>query len=116
PSGILMTSTIAALKKEFRVNDIGEICWLLGMKVTMTTDRITLSQASYCDTILKRFGYENCRTVDTPMDCNEKFYAPDPADVIPHVNLYQQLIGSFQYLVKATRPDLAFSVNFLARF
>jgi len=57
---------------------------------------------------------ENANPVSTPLDPNVKLESnPDAAEPI-RSNTYASLIGSLQYLVTATRPDIAYAVNRLA--
>ena len=51
---------------------MGPIKWFLGMAVTQdwACHTITLSQATYIDTVLQRFNMEDSYTVSTPLDPN----------------------------------------------
>ena len=47
-----MTSTKQLLKKEFEVTDMGDLYWLLGMKIEYLEDGIAVSQTAYIYKIL----------------------------------------------------------------
>ena len=58
------------LQDHFEITDLGELNWLLGLKVEhdRLTCTITLSQAAYVNTILEQFNLTAAKSVQTPMD------------------------------------------------
>jgi hypothetical protein len=86
------------------------------MKISMTEREISLSQEQYIDTIFKRFGLSDCRSVLTPIDPKNQLARANDSDPVYKQNLYQQMIGSHMYLVTYTCLDLAFPVSFLSQF
>ena len=78
---------------------------------------LSLSQAVYIQSVLRRFGMAECKPAITPMI--ENFYSgyegcEDKSTV--NTQLYQQMIGSLLYLALRTRPDILVPVLILARF
>jgi len=67
-TGELKEHTINVLKTEFKVNDMGELNWLLGIQITFTNDGITLSQTTFIDKILNRCWMQDCKPVLTPIN------------------------------------------------
>jgi hypothetical protein len=59
-TGELKEQTINILKTEFKVNNMGELNWLLGIQITFTEDGITLSQTTFINKILNRFSMQDC--------------------------------------------------------
>jgi hypothetical protein len=114
--GDLTENLITALKTEFEDKDLGEIHWLLAINIDLTDDGITLSQQTYIDKILERFGMQDCHSVSTPLDPNHQLRSGTPEEVISDVALYQQIIGSLMHAVTGTRPDLAYAVTHLSQF
>jgi len=114
-TGELKEQTIDVLKTEFKVNDMGEFNWLLGIQITFTDDGITLSQTTFIDKILNRFSMQNCKPVSTPIDSNHQLKAFNDEDERTDATAYQQIIGSLMYLVTGTRPDLAYTITHLSR-
>ena len=112
----LMTKAIQLLKSEFKVNDMGDLHWLLGLQIEFTETAITLSQAAYADKILARFGMESCNPVSSPMDVNCHLQARTDDEPKADATSYQQMIGSLMYLVTGTRPDLAYTVTHLSQY
>ena len=111
-----LTAVIKDLKMAFEISDHGKGSFLLGLHITYTTERIALTQELYIGTILSRFGMENSNTVSTPLPKGiilTKGIMEQPKD---QVTTYQSMIGSLMYLVTGTRPDLAYTMSFLAQF
>ena len=115
-SGQLMDAVIALLKSEFKVNDMGELHWLLGIQIDFTATGICLSQTTFIDKILDRFSMRDCNPVITPLDPNQRLIAASDNDTRADATQYQQIIGSLMYLVTGTRPDLAYTITHLSQF
>ena len=103
------------LKENFTVYEKGEVSYFLGLKVerNRTKREIYLSQESYIQSVLERFNLAECYPVASPMEPGvhlEK--ASQPVPDLP----YRELLGSLQYLVNATRPDICYAASYLARF
>jgi hypothetical protein len=69
------------------------------------------------------FNMSNCNLVDSPLQVRNSdpqldIYRPIDEDEEPLTAdcPYLSAIGSLLYLANTIRPDIAFSVNFLARF
>ena len=104
------------LNATFDLTDLGEPSRIVGIKITIHDDSITISQPLYIDSILRKHGMENVNPVATPLDPNTKL-APNPENREPNrSNDYASLLGSLQYLAIATRPDIAYAVNRLAAY
>src|SRR5258705_9460165 len=66
PKGQLMDSVKDLLKQEFQVTDMGDLHWLLGIRIEYHESNIALSQTSYIDKILKRFGLQDVNPATYP--------------------------------------------------
>ncbi|KAL8120351.1 hypothetical protein AgCh_017506 [Apium graveolens] len=65
----IINETKSFLKMHFEMKDMGEASVILGIKLTQSTDGITLSQSHYIKkSILEKYGYSNCRIASTPYD------------------------------------------------
>ncbi|KAL8134988.1 hypothetical protein AgCh_009856 [Apium graveolens] len=65
----IINETKSFLKMHFEMKDMGEASVILGIKLTQSTDGITLSQSHYIEkSILEKYGYSNCRIASTPYD------------------------------------------------
>ena len=60
------------IAKHVDITDLGDLHWILGIEVLWIREerRILLSQRSYIDSILRRYGLEDLKPVSTPMDPN----------------------------------------------
>nr|GEY59872.1 hypothetical protein [Tanacetum cinerariifolium] len=70
-------------------------------------------QISAMGDILKKFGYSDVRSSNTPMD-KENPWGKDGTGKDVDLHLYRSMIGSLMYLI-ASRPDIMFSVYACAR-
>ncbi|KAK4391574.1 Retrovirus-related Pol polyprotein from transposon TNT 1-94 [Sesamum angolense] len=110
------------LKSEFEMKDLGTTKYCLGLQFEHTKGGIFI-QSNYIEKVLKRFHMNNAHPLSTPMvirslDVNkDPFRPPTHNDEIlgPEVP-YLSAIGALMYLANNTRPDIAFSVNLLARY
>jgi hypothetical protein len=102
------------MKQELEVSTIGELTYFMGMQVKQTSEGIFISQAKYAKDLVKRFGLEGKSHARTPMSTSVKISA-DLTDKQVDPTLYRSIIGSLLYQT-VSRPDIAFSVKFCARF
>ena len=106
----------------YEIKDLGEAKFILGMRIDRNTDGdITLSQQAYCERLLNRFNMTFCSPTTTPLSpgivLSSEDYptTPDEENEMKKIPFHEAL-GSLMWLQVATRPDLTFSVNMLARF
>src|SRR5258706_13257418 len=119
--GLVMDNLKDLLKSEFKVTDLGDLYWLLGIQIKYRDHDIALLQSAYFNTILKRFGLYDCNPVTYPLDKNHQIDKvtttnADNTDSEVNIKLYQQMVGSLMYTVIGTRPDIAFTVIRLSQF
>nr|GEX21926.1 hypothetical protein [Tanacetum cinerariifolium] len=95
---IILGSSIPQLCREFEA---------------LKKDGIFLSQDKYVGDILKKFGYLDIRSSNTPMD-KENPWGKDGTRKDVNLHLYRSMIGSLMYLT-ASRPDIMFAVYACAR-
>jgi hypothetical protein len=83
---------------------------------------LKLHQSKFIETVLKRFGMENCTPVQNPTDqlFDKLSKAQSPKTSTEKDEMkdkpYRSLIGSLMYLMVATRPDLAYPLGRLSSF
>ena len=114
----LLKAEKAGLCKRFEMVDQGEIRYLLGMSIKRDrkSRTLTISQPTYLQRVMKRFGMENSKPVSTPLEPGKKFQRPDLSEELSDVQTYQQAIGCLTYASTATRPDIAVAVGTLAQY
>ena len=106
------------LSQEFDIKDLGKLQYFLGMKVVQDegSRSIWIGQPAYAENLLKKHGMQDSKPTGTPVDVNAKLQpATNQADPVKQTE-YQSAVGSLMYLAVSTRPDIAFTVNILARF
>ncbi|KAL9819356.1 putative RNA-directed DNA polymerase [Arabidopsis thaliana] len=99
---------------EFRMSMVGELKYFLGLQINQTDEGITISQSTYAQNLVKRFGMCSSKPAPTPMSTTTKLFK-DEKGVKVDEKLYRGMIGSLLYLT-ATRPDLCLSVGLCARY
>ncbi|GJV84978.1 retrotransposon protein, putative, ty1-copia subclass [Tanacetum coccineum] len=100
-----------------------EATFILGIKIYKDRSRrlIGLGQNAYMDKILKRYRMDNSKRGHIPMqerlDLNKIQSASTHKEVKRMQNVpYTSVVGFFMYVVRCTRPDVAFAQNFTSRF
>jgi len=102
---------VEELKKEFEMTEQENPQTHLGMEVQKLKGRLKLSQEDIKQ-ILKTYGMQNARPVNTPILPEGKIKEENVRQAI----LYQQTIGSLLYLTMKTRPDLCYAVSYSSRY
>ena len=55
------------MQSEFEISMMGELTFFIGLQVKQSNDGIFINQAKYIKDMLKKFGFEDVREIDTPM-------------------------------------------------
>ena len=105
------------LMSEFKMRDLGELSWILGMKIERSKEKIEISQEAYTNLIIEKFGMQDAKIAPTPLPSKIEQLASSKESKVPFNNIkrYQKIIGALIYLSNTIRADITFSVNFLAR-
>ncbi|XP_014517259.1 uncharacterized protein LOC106774734 [Vigna radiata var. radiata] len=102
------------LHNKFRIKDLGELKYFLGLEVARSKKGIHLCQRKYALDILEETGMEGCKPSTTPfLRDTSPLYKSDS-----HLNdpgPYRRLIGKLLYITN-TRPDLCYTINLLSQF
>ena len=69
----IMREVFHKLQKDFEVKDLGKTHYLLGIEIKITETKITLSQGSYIQELVRRFHMEDANTSATPIKVGIKF-------------------------------------------
>ncbi|KAE8962878.1 hypothetical protein PR003_g28787, partial [Phytophthora rubi] len=103
------------LKSRFEMTDSGKCSFILGIEVVHNADgSVTLSQACYINDILERFGMQDCKPAESPVDISMKLV---PSDATTKLDApFREAVGALMHLMTSTRPDIAFAVGYVSRF
>jgi hypothetical protein len=102
------------------MKDLGPLKSCIGIQIEQFTKGIFVHQSSYTKKILEKFSMIDSNPRTNPLDVRnlqDDFYGPcSQGEKLLHEKYpYSSVIGSLSYLANATRPDIAFAVNLLAR-
>ncbi|XP_047148767.1 uncharacterized mitochondrial protein AtMg00810-like, partial [Vigna umbellata] len=102
------------LHNKFRIKDLGELKYFLGLEVARSKKGIHLCQRKYTLDILEETGMEGCKPSTTPFlrDTSPLYKLDSQLD---DPGPYRRLIGKLLYLTN-TRPDLCYTINLLSQF
>ncbi|GKD77666.1 hypothetical protein Tco_1340287 [Tanacetum coccineum] len=105
------------------MKDLGEATYILGNKIYRDRSKqlIGVCQSAYIEKILKRFYMENSKRETIPkqekLKLSKSQGASTPAEIQRMQNIpYASAVGSIMYVVRCTRPDVAFAQNMTSRF
>ena len=118
-----VTKTVNYLKNEFGMKDLGKTKFCLDLQIEHTSKGILVHQSAYTEKVLKHFHMDKAHPLSSPMvvrslDVKKDLFHPkedDEETLDPEVS-YLSAIGALIYLTNCTRPDIAFSINLLARY
>nr|GFC92644.1 putative reverse transcriptase, RNA-dependent DNA polymerase [Tanacetum cinerariifolium] len=99
---------------EFKLKDLGNLKYFIGIKVLRSPKRIFICQKKYILDLLAEIGMINCKPADTLMMVNQKLFMERKAKLADR-NRYQRLEGKLIYL-SHTRPDITHVVGVVSRF
>ncbi|KAE9021522.1 hypothetical protein PR002_g12226 [Phytophthora rubi] len=110
------------LEKKFKIKDLGDVSHLLSMEIKYVPGQsLYISQRGYIGRVLERFKMADCKAMPTPQAKGNFPLPGDPDREAVCVNIdpdvdYQCIVGSLQYLVSCSRPDIASAVRTLGKF
>lgn len=118
PNLELIQEVKQSLEQRFKIKDIGECQYFLGIAVERKEGKIRLTQTAYLKAMIDKFGLSNANPVATPYITNkrqEPILSNYEATAEQRLE-YQLIVGLLMYAILGTRPDLAFSVSIASRY
>lgn len=109
-----VTKLKSKLFKEFEMKDLGPVKNFMGLQIVKENNQLYISQSSFIDRILAKFGMSDCNPIATPMEAKLKLTKAESNEFTNQP--YRELLGSLMYLMIGSRPDICFSLNYLSRF
>lgn len=102
------------LKSFFKLRDLGEMKYFLGLEIARSSEGIYICQRKYALDLLDETGLLGCKPSSVPMDPSVK-YSQETGGELVDAAAYRRLIGRLMYL-QITRPDITFAVNKLSQY
>ena len=111
------------LSSHFEMTDLSELAWILSIQVKCDwiLRTITLLQATYIDSVVKRFNLSSASPLQTLINPNaqlSKDQCPSTLQQIDNMQKvpYREAIGSLMYAVIGTCPDITYAVTALSQY
>uniref|UniRef100_H3H572 Polyprotein n=2 Tax=Phytophthora ramorum TaxID=164328 RepID=H3H572_PHYRM len=112
-----------ALKSAFKMKELGEVKFILGMEIDhdRTASTLMIKQTRYIDDVTSRFNQQDAKAVVNPCESGMKLTKmQSPTTNAEREDMrnkpYRSLIGCLLYITTCTRPDVAYIVTQLSRF
>src|SRR5436190_18628337 len=96
------------------MKDRGPADMILGIKISRTSNKISLSLSHSIEKMLHKFEFYNSKPISTPYDSSIAL-TKNLGEPVSQLK-YSQLIGSLLYISNRTRLDISYAVSRLSRY
>ncbi|KAG5234660.1 Retrovirus-related polyprotein from transposon [Salix suchowensis] len=108
-----IVATKQFLHSQFKIKDLGNLRYFLGIEISASERGIFISQRKYALEIIEDMGLLGVAPINTPMERGLKL--ADKGDLLKEPCKYRRLVGRLIYLT-VSRPDITYAVHVLSRF
>ncbi|KAL0405834.1 UNVERIFIED_CONTAM: Retrovirus-related Pol polyprotein from transposon TNT 1-94 [Sesamum latifolium] len=119
----MLGDTKAWLSTQFSMKDLGEASYILGIKIIRDRSKkmLGMTSTSYVEKVLKRFRMKNSKQGYLPVRHEVKLskkQSPKTDEKLRKIFdiPYASAVGSIQYAVQCTRPDVTFALSVTSRY
>ncbi|KAE8666011.1 Dihydroorotase [Hibiscus syriacus] len=119
---VLIAELKHILNKNFKMKDLGELKYFIGLEVLRSKAWIVLNQRKYALELIEETGVGGAKPALTPLEQNKKLTTVEYDETVcsneqllQDKTVFQRLIGRLIYLTH-TRPDIVYAVHFLSQF
>jgi hypothetical protein len=109
-----ISDIISQLSAAFELNDLGPLCYFLGLQIDYKKVGLFVHQHKYITDLLHKFQMTDCKASPTPIATTPPI-STDNNDALSDPTPFHSLVGALQYAT-FTRPDIAFAVNRVCQF
>jgi hypothetical protein len=113
PSSKDIETTIACIKKSFKLKELGDASKYLSLEISFSEDSIKITQTKLISAIISDLELTESKSAPTPNPPNVK--SKDSDEPFADITFYQSVIGKVNYLVTCSRPDLSVALMLAAR-
>uniref|UniRef100_A0A3Q7JV26 Reverse transcriptase Ty1/copia-type domain-containing protein n=1 Tax=Solanum lycopersicum TaxID=4081 RepID=A0A3Q7JV26_SOLLC len=127
-SSTLILDTKNLLNQHFKIKDLGEMKYFLGLEIARSSTGISVCQRQFCLDLISDLGLTGSKPASTPLEANHKLTSvlydesvasssgkPLNDEFLKDPTSYQKLIGKLLYLTM-TRPDISYAIQNLSQF
>ena len=107
-----ITATKLFLSHRFKLKDLGELKYFLGIEVAQSRRGIALCQRKYALEILEDIGFLGAKPFSFPVDQNISL-TQEGGELLIDPSQYRRLVSRLIYMT-ITQPDLAYAVHILS--
>ncbi|XP_019230719.1 PREDICTED: uncharacterized protein LOC109211623 [Nicotiana attenuata] len=104
----------AFLYDKFKIKDLGQLHYFLGLAILYKLDGIVISQIKFVLDLLKEYECLHYPALTSPIDPIVKLKAKEGAPLSDHT-FYRKLVGKLNFLTN-TRLDIAYGVQHFSQF
>jgi Reverse transcriptase (RNA-dependent DNA polymerase) len=126
---LALEGVIDSLKAAWPMNDMGEVRKVLGMEIVRDRENKTIlvKQEKYIEKLLKTYGLQDCKPVDTPAVPEKKGYSTSSGmesdgeeesistDGSLSIGKYGKYVGALLYVAITSHPEIQHAVMLLSK-
>ncbi|XP_031102252.1 uncharacterized protein LOC116006089 [Ipomoea triloba] len=110
---LLIQELKAFLDNTFKIKDLDNLGYFLGIEAHMDNSGLNLCQRKYACDILDESGFLNCKpmAVSTPMVPGHLLNKGGGDAILNDVGSYRRLVGRLLYLTTTPHPEIAYVMH-----